>query len=410
MSTPPRYTLYGPGFKSNPFPTYAAMRRDEPICYHPGITGEGQLWFITRYDDVQTVLRDHTTFVKSWRATRTPDELAQLGEESPLLQLLDGHMLNRDGADHARLRALVNKAFTARIVNLQRERVQAVADQLLDRVQANGQMDLIDDFAFPLPIVVILEMLGIPPEDRERFRDWSNAFVAPSLTEEAWREAAVLLTEFTDYLRGIFAQRRAAPQNDLITGLVQAEEAGDRLTEAELFAMVVLLIVAGHETTVNLIGNSVLALLDHPEQMAHLRDHPEAMPTAVEELLRYAGPVDRATTRFVALDTEFRGHRMRRGDAVLPVLLSANRDETHFAAPDALDIRRADRGHLAFGHGVHYCVGAPLARMEGTIALNTLLRRLPGLRLATDRAGLEWTTVPLFYGARHIPLAWETDQ
>lgn len=409
MGETPRYTLYGPAFKANPFPVYAAMRRDEPLCYHPGITGEGMIWFITRYDDVQAVLRDHTAFVKSWRATRKPEEVAHLPDEPLLVQLLDGHMLNRDGDDHARLRGLVNKAFTARMVNQQRERVQAVADHLLDQVQNSGQMDLIDDFAFPLPIVVILEMLGIPAEDRERFRAWSNAFVAPSLTEEAWKEAATLLTEFTDYLREIFAQRRANPQADLITALVQAEEAGDRLSEAELFSMVVLLIVAGHETTVNLIGNSVLALLDHPEQMAHLRDHPEAMPGAVEEFLRYAGPVDRATTRFVAADMEFRGHRMRRGDAVLPVLLSANRDENHFDSPDRLKIHRADRSHLAFGHGVHYCVGAPLARMEGVIALNTLLRRLPGLCLAVDRDAVEWTTIPLFYGPHHIPLAWETD-
>jgi cytochrome P450 len=382
------------------------MRAEEPIAYHPGITGENMLWFVTRYEDVQTVLRDHRRFVKNWRSTRTPDELAKLAPEPELVQLLNQHMLNADGEDHARLRALVNKAFTTRMINDQRQAVQTIADGLIDKVEARGEMDLIDDYAFPLPIVVIAQILGIPPEDRDRFRAWSNAFVTPTLTEEAWQQAAALLQQFVEYLRTIFAERRQHPQGDLITALLQAEEAGDKLSERELFAMVILLITAGHETTVNLIGNSMLALLLHPDQMAQLREDPSLMANAVEEFLRYAGPVERATSRFVAEDTELGGKQLHRGDTIIPVLLSANRDEAIFEYAERLDIHRTANKHIGFGFGVHYCVGAPLARMEGAIAINTLLRRLPGLQLAVPLEVLTWTTVPLFYGMQHMPVRW----
>jgi cytochrome P450 len=400
------YALYGPEFKADPFPVYARMREADPICYHMGITGENPLWFITRYEDVQTVLRDHKRFVKSWRNTRTPAELAQLPPESELTQLLDQHMLNTDGEDHTRLRALVNKVFTTRIVNAQRQQIRSIADALIDKVEARGQMDLIDEYAFPLPIVVIAQILGIPPEDRDQFRAWSNAFVAPSLNEEEWQRAAVLLQQFVDYLRAIFQERRQHPRDDLITGLLQAEGAGDKLSERELFAMVILLITAGHETTVNLIGNSIFSLLQHPEQMAQLKDDPSLINAAVEEFLRYAGPVERATMRFAAQDTDLGGHTIRRGDTIVPVLMSANRDERIFADADQLDITRQHNKHIGFGFGVHYCVGAPLARMEGAIAINTLLRRLPDLRLAVPPETLAWTTVPLFHGMKHMPVRW----
>jgi cytochrome P450 len=267
-------------------------------------------------------------------------------------------------------------------------------------------MDLIDEYAFPLPIVVIAQILGIPPEDRDQFRAWSNAFVAPSLNEEESQRAAALLQQFVDYLRAIFQQRRQHPRDDLITGLLQAEEAGDKLSERELFAMVILLITAGHETTVNLIGNSIFSLLQHPEQMAQLKDDPSLINAAVEEFLRYAGPVERATMRFAAEDTDLGGHTIRRGDTIVPVLMSANRDGRIFADADQLDITRQSNKHMGFGFGVHYCVGAPLARMEGAIAINTLLRRLPDLRLAVPPETLAWTTVPLFHGMKHMPVRW----
>ncbi|MEZ4657418.1 MAG: cytochrome P450 [Caldilineaceae bacterium] len=316
---------------------------------------------------MEAVLRDHKRFVKDWRNTRTPAERAQLPPEPPLARLLNQHMLNMDGADHARLRGLENKVFTARMVQNLRGRVQGIADDLLDKVQARGHMDLIDEYAFPLPIVVISDLLGIPSADRDRFRLWSNTFIAPTYGEAEWKRAEKLMLEFTGYLRQVFAERRKEPRNDLITGLVNAEEAGDKLSEDELFAMVILLIVAGHETTVNLIGNGALALLRHPAQLAKLKADPSLIESAVEELLRYDGPVDRATMRFAAEDVEVGGQLIRRGQAVSVALTSANRDPAHFAHPDEVDIARQDNRHMAFGFGVHYCVGAPLARMEGKL-------------------------------------------
>ncbi|MEZ4676890.1 MAG: cytochrome P450 [Caldilineaceae bacterium] len=315
-------------------------------------------------------------------------------------------MLNKDGDDHLRLRNLVNKAFTTRMITAMQTRVQGIADKLLDRVIDQGAMDLIDDYAFPLPIVVITELLGAPADDRKRFRDWSDAFVVPARTEAEWQHHEKLLHEFIDYLGTLFAERRRQPQPDLITALLQAEEAGDRLSEEELYAMVVLLIVAGHETTVNLIGNGTLALLRNPAQLAYLRAHPDAMGVAVEELLRYDGPVERATMRFAAEDTLLGGQQLRRGDAVAVVLAGANRDETHFAHANQLDLQREDNRHLAFGYGIHYCVGAPLARMEGRIALNTLLQRLPGLRLAAPVETLHWRFNPILRGMQQLPVAW----
>ena len=405
MTTETKYNLYSEQFKADPFPTYAQMRDEDPVCYEQGL--EGMIWFVTRRADVEAVLRDHKRFVKDWRNTRTAEERAQLSPESPLERLLSQHMLNMDGPDHARLRGLVNKAFTARMVKNLRERVQGIADELLDKVQALGHMDLIDEYAFPLPIVVISDVLGIPSADRERFRLWSNTFIAPTYGQEDFHRAEKLMLEFTGYLRQVFAERRKEPRNDLITGLVHAEEAGDTLSEDELFAMVILLIVAGHETTVNLIGNGALALLQHPEQLAKLKADPSLIEAAVEELLRYDGPVDRATMRFAAEDVELGGQLIQRGQAVAVALTSANRDPDQFAQPDEVDITRPDNRHLAFGFGVHYCVGAPLARMEGQIAINTLVQRLPNLRLTVPANELKWGTVPIIRGMKHMPVAWD---
>jgi cytochrome P450 len=408
MSDYPQYDLYSDAIKANPYPTYATLRAQDPVSRQLGFEGTHQLWFVTRYDDAERVLRDPKQFVKNYHNTLTAEERAQLQPMSRLSQLLDGHMLNMDGADHMRQRTLVNKAFTARMVNQMQDRVQSIADELLDQVFAKGSMDLIDEYAFPLPIVVIAEMLGVPAADRDRFRAWSDAFVTPSRTPAEWATAEKLLTEFIEYLGAVFAERRRAPQNDLITALIQAEEAGEQLREEELYAMVVLLIVAGHETTVNLIGNGTLALLRNPDQLALLRDHPERMADAVEELLRYDGPVERATVRFAATDTTLAGKTIKRGEAVVVVLGSANRDETHFRHADQLNLTRDDNRHMAFGYGVHYCVGAPLARMEGRIALSTLLRRLPGLHLAAPVETLHWRFNPILRGMQHLPVAWET--
>lgn len=404
-----KHDLYSEQAKANPYPSYAALRAQAPISLQRAPEGDYEFWHVTGYAEATMVLRDHKRFVKSYRNTRTPEELAAMQPMNRLGQLLDGHMLNKDGEDHQRLRTLVNKAFTTRMVNGMQERVQAIATELLDQVEARGAMDLIDEYAFPLPIVVIAEMLGVPSADRERFRAWSDAFVVPARSEQEWQEHEKLLTEFVEYLGVLFAERRAKPQEDLISALIQAEEAGDQLSEEELYAMVVLLIVAGHETTVNLIGNGTLALLRHPDQLTYLYQHPEAMGGAVEELLRYDGPVERATLRFAVCDMELGGHTIKRGDPIGVVLGSANRDETVFTNPDQLDLTRSENRHMAFGYGVHYCVGAPLARMEGRIALNTLLQRLPNLRLAMPVDEIEWRFNPILRGMQHLRVRWDVN-
>jgi len=407
MTNSPRYDLYGPAFKANPYPTYAAMREQEPVCYHLGLDGEHEIWFITRYADAEAVLRDHKRFVKNYRTTLTTEQRQQLPPDPQLVRMLDQHMLNADGADHTRLRSLINKAFTAQMVNRMQSRVQAIADSLIDRVQEQGAMNLIDDYAFPLPIVVIAELLGVPASDQDRFRVWSDAFLTPSFTPEGWAKTEQLMLAFTGYLGQVFAARRAQPKDDLISALIQAEEAGEKLSEEELYAMVILLIVAGHETTVNLIGNATLALLQNPDQLAQLKNNPALMPAAIEEFLRYDGPVERATMRFAAEDVELGGQLIRRGQPVNVVLAGTGRDPAQFANPDQLDLTRENNRHLGFGFGVHYCVGAPLARMEGRIALDTLLRRLPNLRLAVPVDTLEWRVTPIIRGAQGLPVAWD---
>ncbi len=407
MADTPPYDLYSPAFKANAYQTYALMREQAPVCHHTGLNGEDKLWFITRYVDGEAVLRDHKRFVKNYRETLTPVERAQLPPASRLENLLNQHLLNVDGADHARLRALVNKAFTAQMVNRLQGRVQAIADELLDQLPAQGQMDLIDQYAFPLPIIVIAEMLGVPAAHREHFRIWSNAFVSPSLTPDEWAKTQQLMVEFTNYLGQIFAERRRNPKDDLITALIQAEEAGDKLSEEELYSMVILLIVAGHETTVNLIGNGMLALLQSPEQLALLKSRPELMPNAIEEFLRYDGPVERSTPRFAAEDVEIGGQLIRRSEPVFVVLASADHDPALYPNPDQLDVTRENNRHLAFGLGIHYCLGAPLARMEGRIAVSTLLSRLPNLRLAVPVAQLTWRPNTFLRGLHDIPVAWD---
>jgi cytochrome P450 PksS len=385
------------------------MRQEMPV-YRRDAAGGKSIWFITRYDDVVALLRDHTRFVKDVRNTMTPAEAAQLPTPPPLVNLLSNHMLNLDPPDHTRLRTLVNKAFTATVVQQLAGRIQTIADDLLDRVESRGQMDLIEDFAFPLPITVIAELLGIPARDRARFRRWSDAFVTPSVniqrSTKKYLKTRRLMEDFTAYLRPVFAERRQRPRDDLISSLLQVEEAGDQLNEEELFSMMILLIVAGHETVVNLIGNGMLALLQHPDQLALLRQQPGLIRNAVEETLRYDGPLERATMRFAAQDVEIGGETIRRGDAVSLVLAAANRDPMHFVAPDQYDVSRPPPRHLGFGLGIHYCLGAPLARLEGEIAFATLLRRLPDLALAIPVENLHWHGVPILRGLRALPVSW----
>ena len=331
---------------------------------------------------------------------------------SLLLQLVSRHMLNMDPPDHTRLRALVNKAFTARMIEQLAPRVQAIADELLGPVLPRGAMDLIEEFAFPLPIIVIAELLGVPPADRNRFRAWSRALVAPSpdvaRTLQKFAKAQHTMAEFVDYLRAICAERRRAPQDDLLTALLQAEDGGDSLHEDELFSMILLLVVVGHETSVNLIGNGMLALLQHPAALAQVRADPTRIDGALDEMLRYDCPVERAPMRFAAVDVELHGRTIRRGDSVSLVLGAANRDPLIFPAPTTFDIHRTNNRHLAFGLGIHYCLGAALGRLEGRVAVNTLLRRCPDIRLAVAPDTLRWHANPIMRGVHQLPVVWST--
>jgi cytochrome P450 len=382
------------------------MREQDPILSQPGLDGKTPIWFITGYDDAAAVLLDDERFVRDPRNALTPEELEARSEDFPDLGPIENHMLNRDGDDHRRLRRLVTKAFTPKMVEQLRPRIQAIADELLDAVEDSGEMDLSASYAFPLPITVIAEMLGVPQADQAKFKEWSDAIVTPTFSDEELQRFFELMGEFVAYLTELFAARRAAPGEDLISGLLAARDEQDALSEDEVFGTVVLLVVAGHETTVGLIGNAVLNLLEQPEQVAQVREDPALLAGAIEEVLRYEGPVERTLNRWAATDVELGGHTIRRGELVIAIVGSADRDGTRFPDPDQLDILREDVRHLAFGRGSHYCLGAPLARLEAQIALETLFRRLPGLRLAVPREQLEWRPTPGFRRVVALPVAW----
>lgn len=403
-SCPAEFDLYSHQMKSDPYPTFARMRDGCPVHRQPGLDGVTPLWFVTGYEEVARILKDDVHFKRDERNALPPERWF---ESTPLNELLRNHMLNKDGEAHRRLRGLVSKAFTPRRIAALRPHIQEIADRLLDAHQSRGEMDLVADFAFPLPTIVILEMLGIPPEERELFRGWSSAFVTPAMDDAAIAAQMQELEAFTRYLREHFETRRRAPQDDLLTALLQAEEDGERLNEQELFSSMVLLIVAGHETTVSFIGNAVLTLWQHPEQMARLAANPALMPAAVEELLRYDGPVERALVRFVAKDIEVGGRSMRAGEIVIAIVAAANRDEKQFDQAAQFDMERGEQRHLAFGRGPHFCLGAPLARLESEIALNTLLRRLPRLRPSQEVDALLWRTVPMFRSLAAFPVRWD---
>ena len=403
--TQPQADLFGPDFQANPYPIYAQLRSSAPVRRVDLPDGRG-VWLVTRYEDVKAIFKDER-FVKDMLNAMTPDQIAQMPPVPDALKPLTRNMLETDPPDHDRLRSLVRKAFTPRLIERLRPRVQEIADELLDAVQTKGEMDLIDDYAFPLPIIVIAELLGVPAEDRDKFRRWSNAAISRDTTEEYMVEVLLPnMRTFIAYLRAMFEEKRDDPKDDLISALVLAEEAGDKLDEDEMLAMVFLLLTAGHETTVNLIGNGTLALLQHPDQFEKLRDDPSLIKPAVEELLRYDGPVETSTERFAREDVRIGETVIPRGEMVLVVIASADRDAERFANPDALDITRDDNRHLAFGKGIHACLGAPLARIEGQIAINTLLRRMPNLRLEGSPESLTWRPGMLLRGLGGLPVAF----
>lgn len=411
MSATRKYDLYSKEFHKYSHTIFAQMRAEDPVFKQAGLDGETPIWFVSRYAEVQQILLDDKHFVRDLRLALTPEEIDRIfGQLDPQVdQMMNNHMLNRDGEDHRRLRSLVSKAFTPKVIQSMRPRIETIARDLLDKVAKNGRMELVSEYAFPLPITVIAELLGIPLHNQHQFRIWSNAFVMPAITPEQKQNAMRLLLEFAGYMQQLVAERRRQPQEDLLSGLIHAEEGGDRLSEGELFSMLALLIVAGHETTVSLIGNAVLALLQHPDSLQEIRSNPALIPPAIEELLRYDSPVERTLTRFVAEDIGFNGQQFKRGDLVIAILGSANRDEEQFSSPSTLDIHRKQNPHIAFGKGVHYCLGAPLARLEGEIALRVLFERFPDLTLDIPLEELAWRDVPLFHSLVCLPVKWASE-
>jgi cytochrome P450 len=395
--------LASPRFKADPYPFYARLRAEAPV-WRTTLPDKRTAWLVTRYEDVAGVLKDDR-LAKDPLNAQDPEQRAARPWVPGFLKPLEQNMLDLDDPDHKRLRALVSKAFTPRLIERLRGRIEAICRDLLDVIGRRRRTELVRDYALPLPATVIAELLGIPAKDQRRFHRWSNRIVSISSGRDVWRALPAALA-FVRYLRKMSERRRVLPEDDLLSALAQAEEAGDRLSQDELLAMSFLLLVAGHETTVNLIASGTLALLEHPDQLEKLEGDTQLIKPAVEELLRYTSPVEIATERYARQDLEISGTTVPRGELVLAVLGSANRDEQHFEEPDALDLTRDPNRHLAFGRGgVHHCLGAPLARMEGQIAISALLRRFPSLRPDTDPGSLRWRRGIFLRGLQRLPLA-----
>ncbi|MFD8975334.1 cytochrome P450 [Streptomyces sp. NPDC059593] len=384
---------YGADFTANPYPYYAKLRASGPV--HEVRMPDGyQFWLVVGHEEGRAAFADP-------RLAKSP---SVIGVRPPEEDVIGVHLLAADAPDHTRLRRLVTGVFTGRRVEALRPRIERLTGELADAMEPAGRADLVDAYAFPLPITVICELLGVPAEDRDTFRNWSNELVTPA-GEDGYLGA---LQGFGGYLDGLIEDKRAAgPADDLLSGLIAARaEDGDRLSGPELRAMAYLLLIAGHETTVNLISNTVRNLLTHPEQLAALRADPGLLDGAIEESLRYDGPVETSTFRFTREPVTIGGTEIPAGASVLVAIGALDRDPARFPDPDRFDIRRDTRGHLAFGHGLHYCLGAPLARLEGRIALRTLLDRFP--RLEPDPEGDPWEWVPglLIRGVRRLPVRW----
>ncbi len=390
-------------FKAIAYPFYQELRRSTPV-YATTLPDGQRAWLLTRYDDVNRALKDERLF-KDKRKLVKRVGLAKLPSFLRSLEALEGNMLDVDPPDHGRLRGLVHKGFTPRRVDQMAERVERLADELLSRIETRSTFDLLRDYAAPIPSTIIAEMLGIPPSDQERFHRWSGDIVAASAGGINLLRGVPSAFRFLRYLKRAIARKSVEPRDDLISALVQAEEASDRLSAEEVLAMVFLLVIAGHETTVNLIGNGTLALLQHPSELERLRAEPGLFRNAVEELLRFYSPVEVATERYAREPIEFAAVTIPKDALVCPVLASANRDESHFPRPDELDLSRENNRHLAFGDGIHFCLGASLARLEGRIALERLLSRCPALKLAVAPSEVRWRPGLHLRGLESLPVA-----
>ncbi|MFJ8229738.1 cytochrome P450 [Streptomyces sp. NPDC094448] len=386
-------------FEQDPHALYDMLRIEAPVrrvIAPGGLT----VWLITRYDDAKSALIDprlskNVEIGQKVIERNTTDEATAMVFATEL----STHMLNTDPPDHTRLRRLVNKVFTMRAVEKLRPRIEEITTELLDAMEGQEQVDLMRAFAYPLPISVICELLGVPTVDRDRFHGWVSAQLSGD-PEKIAQAAPSLL----GYLHELVAGKRTAPADDLLTGLVHASDDGDKLSPQELVSMAFLLLVAGHETTVNLIGNGMFALLRHREQFAALRADPSLLPGAIEEFLRYEGPVNTASLRYTTEPVELSGVVIPEGELVVVSLASANRDNAQYPDGGSLDVHRQAGANLAFGHGIHYCVGAPLARLEAQIAFGRLFERFPEMTLAADPADFRWRPGTVLRGLETLPI------
>ncbi|WP_165989806.1 cytochrome P450 [Streptomyces sp. YIM 98790] len=391
----------GPDFLRDPYPVYARLRAEAPV--HPVLDPDGEeLWLVVGHEACRTAFT-HPLLSRDWRKHGNVGQIINTDQDQPAL----AHMLMSDPPEHTRLRRLVAREFTPRRIEGLAPRIQQLTGDLLDAMAARPgrRADLIASFAFPLPMTVICELLGVPELDRAAFRDWSNEMVARTSPEAEARA----YQEMPAYLAGLIETKRSRPGDDLLSALIHTADADDddRLSPEELIGMCVLLLIAGHETTVNLIGNGMRALFAHPDQFAALRADPDGLlDGAIEEMLRYDGPVETCTDRLALADVEIGGVTIPAGSTVLIAMADADRDPERFPEPERFDIRRDARGHIAFGHGLHYCLGAPLARLEGRIAFRALLERFPGLALDADEAALPWIPGLLIRGVRELPVRW----
>ncbi|MGW3101185.1 cytochrome P450 family protein [Streptomyces sp. NPDC001100] len=426
LSHPSAPELFTWEFATNPYPAYAWLREHAPV-HRTRLPSGVEAWLVTRYADAKLALADSRLSKNPAHHDEPAHAKGKTGIPGERKAELMTHLLNIDPPDHTRLRRLVSKAFTPRRVAEFAPRVQELTNDLIDRFAADGSADLIHDFAFPLPIYAICDLLGVPREDQDDFRDWAGMMIRHGGGPRGGVARSV--KKMRGYLADLIHRKRAAlsdapapppggtfpgtpdtaPTEDLISALIRASDEGEHLTENEAAAMAFILLFAGFETTVNLIGNGTYALLTHPEQRARLEKSLAAgehglLETGVEELLRYDGPVELATWRFATRPLTLGGQDIAAGDPVLVVLAAADRDPERFADPDVLDLGRRDNQHLGYGHGIHYCLGAPLARLEGQTALATLLTRLPDLQLAADPADLRWRGGLIMRGLRTLPV------
>jgi cytochrome P450 len=389
-------TALDPAFQEDPYPVLARLRRLDPMHHDTQLNR----YVLTRNQDVEDLLWDRSLSVDPRNAAPGTFE-AMFGFGDPDRQ---PSMLFSDPPYHTRLRGLVSKAFTAKAVEQMRPRIQGITDELLDAIDASGEVDLMESFAGPLPTIVIAEMLGVDPADREDFKRWSDLGVMnfnPLLTPEERESVNEAGEAMDEYLRRVIEERRRAPRSDLVSSLIAAEEGGDQLTDDEIVTMCSLLLAAGNLTTTDLIGNGVLALLRNPDELKKLQDDPSLIKNAVEETLRYESPV-LMSGRTPLEDRKIAGVEVAAGQSVTPILAAANRDPEVYVEPEVFDITRDNVDHHSFGGGVHYCLGAPLARAEGQIAIGTLVRRFPAIRLST--APLVWRKVPGFRGLAKLPV------